>query len=33
MDFVISDEMYLTLFEIIEEQHNPKVIEEEAPIE
>jgi len=31
MDFVISDEMYLTLFEIIEEQHNPKVIE--APIE
>lgn len=32
MDFVISDEMYLTLFEIIEEQHNPKVIEE-APIE
>lgn len=33
MDFVISDEMYITLFEIIEEQHNPKVIEEEAPIE
>ena len=32
MDFVISDEMYLTLFEIIEEQHNPKVIDE-APIE
>lgn len=32
MDFVISDEMYSTLFEIIEEQHNPK-IEEEAPIE
>lgn len=32
MDFVISDEMYSTLFEIIEEQHNPKVIEE-APIE
>lgn len=31
MDFVISDEMYLTLFEIIEEQHNPKIIE--APIE
>ena len=31
MDFVISDEMYFTLFEIIEEQHNPKVIE--APIE
>ena len=31
MDFVISDEMYSTLFEIIEEQHNPKVIE--APIE
>lgn len=28
MDFVISDEMYLTLFEIIEEQHNPKVLEE-----
>lgn len=33
MDFIISDEMYLTLFEIIEEQHNPKVIEDEAPIE
>ena len=32
MDFAISDEMYLTLFEIIEEQHNPKV-SEEAPIE
>ena len=32
MDFIISDEMYSTLFEIIEEQHNPKVIEE-APIE
>ena len=31
MDFVISDEMYLTLFEIIEEQHNPR-IEEEAPL-
>ena len=31
MDFVISDEMYSTLFEIIEEQYNPKVIE--APIE
>lgn len=31
MDFVISDEMCLTLFEIIEEQHNPK-IEEEAPL-
>jgi hypothetical protein len=31
MDFVISDEMYSTLFEIIEEQHNPK-IEEEAPL-
>lgn len=30
MDFVISDEMYSTLFEIIEEQHNPK-IEEETP--
>ena len=28
MDFVISDEMYSTLFEIIEEQHNPKVLEE-----
>lgn len=33
MDFVISDEMYSTLFEIIEEQHNPKIIEDEAPIE
>lgn len=32
MDFVISDEMYLTLFEIIEEQHNPKIIEEETPL-
>lgn len=31
MDFIISDEMYSTLFEIIEEQHNPK-IEEEAPL-
>lgn len=31
MDFVISDEMYLTLFEIIEEQHNPK-IKEETPL-
>lgn len=31
MDFVISDEMYSTLFEIIEEQHNPK-IEEETPL-
>lgn len=31
MDFVISDEMYSTLFEIIEEQHNPK-IEEGAPL-
>ena len=31
MDFVISDEMHSTLFEIIEEQHNPK-IEEEAPL-
>lgn len=30
MDFVISDEMYSTLFEIIEEQHNPKI--EEAPL-
>lgn len=29
MDFIISDEMYLTLFEIIEEQHNPKIEEEE----
>lgn len=28
MDFVISDEMYSTLFEIIEEQHNPKIEEE-----
>lgn len=32
MDFIISDEMYSTLFEIIEEQHNPKVIEEETPL-
>ena len=32
MDFVISDEMYSTLFEIIEEQHNPKIIEEETPL-
>ena len=33
MDFVISDEMYFTLFEIIEGQHDPKVIEdEEAPL-
>ncbi len=32
MDFVISDEMHSTLFEIIEEQHNPKVIEEETPL-
>lgn len=32
MDFVISDEMHSTLFEIIEEQHNPKIVEE-APIE
>lgn len=32
MDFVISDEMYSTLFEIIEEQHNPKVIEKETPL-
>ena len=33
MDFVISDEMHSALFEIIEEQHNPKVIEdEEAPL-
>ena len=32
MDFVISDEMYLTLFEIIEEQHNPKIEEEETPL-
>ena len=31
MDFIISDEMYSTLFEIIEEQHNPK-IEEETPL-
>lgn len=31
MDFVISDEMYSTLFEIIEEQHNPN-IEEETPL-
>lgn len=31
MDFVISDEMYSTLFEIIEGQHNPK-IEEETPL-
>lgn len=31
MDFVISDEMYSTLFEIIEEQHDPK-IEEETPL-
>lgn len=31
MDFVISDEMYSTLFEMIEEQHNPK-IEEETPL-
>ena len=31
MDFIISDEMYSTLFEIIEEQHNPK-IEEGAPL-
>lgn len=30
MDFVISDEMYSTLFEIIEEQHNPKI--EETPL-
>ena len=28
MDFIISDEMYSTLFEIIEEQHNPKIEEE-----
>lgn len=32
MDFIISDEMYSTLFEIIEEQHNPKIIEEETPL-
>lgn len=34
MDFIISDEMYLTLFEIIEEQHNPKIVEdqEETPL-
>lgn len=32
MDFVISDEMHSTLFEIIEEQHNPKIIEEETPL-
>lgn len=32
MDFVISDEMYSTLFGIIEEQHNPKIIEEETPL-
>ena len=32
MDFILSDEMYSTLFEIIEEQHNPKIIEEEAPL-
>ena len=34
MDFVISDEMHSTLFEIIEEQHNPKIVEdqEEAPL-
>ena len=31
MDFIISDEMYSTLFEIIEEQHDPK-IEEETPL-
>ena len=31
MDFIISDEMYSALFEIIEEQHNPK-IEEETPL-
>ena len=31
MDFIISDEMHSTLFEIIEGQHNPK-IEEEAPL-
>jgi hypothetical protein len=31
MDFIISDEMYSTLFEIIKEQHNPK-IEEETPL-
>lgn len=30
MDFVISDEMYSTLFELIEEQHNPKI--EETPL-
>ena len=30
MDFIISDEMYSTLFEIIEEQHNPKI--EETPL-
>ena len=29
MDFIISDEMYSTLFEIIKEQHNPKIEEEE----
>lgn len=34
MDFVISDEMHSTLFEIIEEQHNPKTVEdqEETPL-
>ena len=32
MDFVISDEMYSTLFEIIEEQHNPKIEEETSLI-
>lgn len=32
MDFIISDEMYSTLFEIIEEQHNPKIEEEETPL-
>lgn len=30
MDFIISDEMYSTLFEIIEEQHDPKI--EETPL-
>lgn len=32
MDFIISDEMYSTLFEIIEEQHNPKIEEKETPL-
>ena len=29
MDFVISDEMHSTLFEIIEEQHNSKIVEDQ----